>query len=432
MSKINDFDMEEYINKRMLEITNLDERTQYKKIVGEMLCKIYYYVENAYQELEQRVLNESNPMQSDYSIYLSIIDRAHFDETDDFMTAMQSEDTRERQILYEDIEQAIKNHESYRLYSAFFQTSASNIYRILKENRTFYGVIKTENREYKGTFCLRRNEVYLDLVKDLYDIFITNYQSWTTVCEAYLMKILDVYLIDVEEMKKNEVIKEVEIDFQEYSSLVRYHMIPIWNLKQIMEKTSTYPEAGIDRINYEHQIFKHRLISECEYLVMNTDVEITNIRRLNGDLLITCPVEKPMEWKLYQVNKRKNKKNYPYPILSNQYKESFSGSITEMYRKSIKTKAEMARLIEAFPYVDVLQFAGYELTNEAGVDWEASNYNMDGFMIDEIRIGQTKQILQISFVPFDSENYLNEDIMSFLVTQIQKLFPEYLCIGKLV
>lgn len=432
MESYKDFDMESYIEKRMMEITELKERVLYKEIVGNLLKELFRYNENAYQELEERVLGEEKAKQSRYAVYLTLTDLEHYDATDTFLYPMAAEDTKKREILCEDVANAVKRHEELKLYTVFFQTSAANLYRIIHENREFHGVIKTKNREYKGTFRVKQNEKYLDQIKDLYYIFAANYQSWTTVCEAYLMKLLDVCLCSAEDMKKGEVIQEIQVDFEEYAGIVHYDVIPLWNLKQLKEKTSTYPEPAIDKINYEHQIFAHRLKEGCEYLVMNTDVEITNIRRQNGDLFITCPIDRPQEWSLYQVNKDEGKGRYPYPILSNRYKESFSGSITEMYRKSIKTKAEMARLIESFPVGDCLEFQGYEITEEPPEGWETCNYSMDGFIQDEIRIGNLRQVLIIDFMPKNPENYLNEDIMSFLVTQVQKIFPEYLCVGRLL
>lgn len=431
MEKNNDFNMEDYINERMMEIKQLDERVLYKEIVGELIKKLYNYSDKAYRELEERILSEDSPRQSDYAIYLTLTDLAHYDATDNFMYPMLESDTKKRDILYEDVVNALKNREMLKMYTVFFQTSASSMYRILQEERKFHGIIKTENREYKGTFVLRRNKDYLDKIKDLYYIFSANYKPWTTVCEAYLMKILDVYLESVEDMKKKEKIVEIKVDFEEYNNVAKYDIIPLWNLKQIYEKTSTYPDPSIDKINYEHQIFSHRLEVESEYLVMNTDIEITNIRRQNGDLFITCPIDRPQEWSLYQVNRKRKNEKYLYPILSNQYKESFSGNITEMYRRSIKTKAEMARLIESYPYNKYLEFQGYEICENCDDEWEVNNYNMDGFIQDEIRVGNCRQTLIVYFSSEDQECYLNEDIMSFLVTQVQKIFPEYLCIGKL-
>ena len=91
----------------------------------------------------------------------------------------------------------------------------------------------------------------------------------------------------------------------------------------------------------------------------------------------------------------------------------------------------MARLIEAFDYHEYITFKGVEICTAPPEGWEGANYNMDGFVRDEIRAGNSGQALLLHFVPTDGENYLCEDIMSFFVTQVQNLFPEYLCVGRL-
>lgn len=432
MEEAKGFDMEEYVKKRMLEIPQLEERKLYKEIVGNLITELYRYNERAYKELEERILAESIPQETDYSIYLTMTDRGHYDETDEFLYPMQEEDTKKKEISYEEISLSLAEGKPLKLFTVFLQGKASMIYKLLTEKRIFHGIIKTTNREYRADFTVKRNDYYLEKIKELYYVFAANGKRWTTVCEAYLTKFLDVYLYAAEEMKKEENILEIVVDFEEYSQMIRHDVFPLWNLCMVREKTSTYPEPGIDRINYEHRIFAHRLIKECEYLVANREMEITNIRRMNGDLIITCTMENPQEWEFYRVHKEPEKMQYPYPVLSNRHKESFADSLTRMYQQSIKTKAEMARMIESFPYADYVEFCDLKIMENAPADWEASNYNMDGFIQDEIRIGKNPQVMCILFMEKDMGNYLNEDIMSFMVTQVQKIFPEYLCVGKLV
>ena len=69
-------------------------------------------------------------------------------------------------------------------------------------------------------------------------------------------------------------------------------------------------------MNYEHLFFAQRLKPDCGYLVRDTETEITNIRRIHGDLYITCPIEKPCEWHLYEVHQATGKEIYQYPMLS--------------------------------------------------------------------------------------------------------------------
>lgn len=58
-------------------------------------------------------------------------------------------------------------------------------------------------------------------------------------------------------------------------------------------------------------------------------------------------------------------------------------------------------------------------------------YNMDDFIADEFRTQKNREVLLLRFGAVAPENYLNMDIVSFLVTQAQKLFPEYECRGML-
>lgn len=430
MGFYDEFDMEAYIDRRMLEITEPGERILFKEIVGNLLKEVYRYNKEAYRGLCDRVLSEETAEQGAYAVCVALTDKDHYDETDPFLSPMLPEDTRKKELSCEEVREALGRGEEIRLFTVFLKAGASALYGMLREKRQFHGVIETENREYRGTFQLKRSERYLRQIERLYEIFTANCRPWSTVCGAYLMKLFDVVLRDSEEIGKGETIRRVEVDFEDYAGLAVCDVIPLWNLREFQEKTSTYPDAALDRINYEHQIFAHRLRADCEYLVTNTEVEITNIRRVKGDLVISCPEERPVEWSFYQVSRESGQGRYPYPPLSNRCKESFAGSITEMYRKSIRTKAEMARLIESFPAGDGLVFKGCAVGGEAPEGWEACNYNMDDFIQDEIR-GGARQILLISFAATDPESYLNEDRMSFLVSQVQKLFPEYRCIGQI-
>ncbi|MGN0305818.1 MAG: hypothetical protein ACI4D2_06655, partial [Lachnospiraceae bacterium] len=175
--------------------------------------------------------------------------------------------------------------------TVFLKGSASKIYELLhQKDRVFQGSISTAKGEYRAVFRVKKNREYLDRIEELYYIFGETGQPWLTVCGAYLNKLLDVYLCRCEHFQEKEEILRIQVDFEEYADLIHYDMIPLWNLQTIEEKSSTYPEPCIDRINFEHRIFAHRLKSDCAYLVKNRGVEISNIRRLNGDLSITCPI----------------------------------------------------------------------------------------------------------------------------------------------
>ena len=428
-----DFDMKEYIRKRMLEITNLKDRELFKETTGNILSAIYDYTQQAYKRLEQNILAECNPEQNSYAIYISITDQQHYDETDHFLYPMRPEDTKKTVITCEDINSALSEEQDLKLYTVYMKGTATQVRRLFhQEGRIFNGIIKTTKREYRASFLLKQNTDYVQMIQELYAVFGVNFQPWFTVNTAYLSKLADVYLCASEKIKDGEQIEKIQIDFEEYTNQVKYDMIPLWNLWPLTEKTSTYPNPCVDKMNYEHLFFAQRLKPDCGYLVRDTETEITNIRRIHGDLYITCPIEKPCEWHLYEVHQATGKEIYQYPMLSNQYKESFSGSITEMFRRSIKTKAEMGRLIEAFDYEKYVTFSGFRLCSEIPTVCKDANYNMDSFLTDELRTGDGGRILVVQFTVKDPSEYLNEDIMSFLVTQVQRIFPDYHCVGEII
>ncbi|MDE6903740.1 MAG: hypothetical protein K2P76_02145 [Lachnospiraceae bacterium] len=433
MDEKQDFSMEEYIEKRMMEITDLDQRRMFKQTVGDILSAVYAYSKEAFDKLENDILKECQGEQNRYAVYISMTDKEHYDATDTFLYPMRDEDTKEENISCQEIKETLGKGEEVKLFTVFLKDSATRVYSLLNQReRYFSGCIKTLKGEYRGVFLVRQNREYLKMIEELYVSFGVNFKPWLTVCTAYLTKLLDVYLYSMEGTEDEEEIQEIEVDFEEFASCIEYRRVPLWNLKPIKEKTSTYPNPCIDKINYEHQFFSQRLRPDCGYLVRDAGVEITNIRRINGDLYITCPIPRPCDWHLYEVHQNEKMGNYPYPVLSNQYKDTFSGSITEMYKKSIKTRGEMARLMESFEYGDYLVFSDFEILSSVPEECIPCNYNMDSFMEDEIRTGNQRAVLVICFEARDEENYLNEDIMSFLVTQVQRIFPDYCCVGKIV
>lgn len=424
------FDMESYLARRSLEIRGLQDRALFKDVVDKLFLELSRHTQREYRALEERVFWEFQSNQNDYAIYIGLIDQAHYDATDPFLKPLFAADTETREVSLDELQASLESGASYWLYPVYFDGSYADVCGFEALDRRYGGVVKTDQGEHKATFSVSRNTAYLKKIEGLYHVFGANYRAWTTVCGGYLYKLFDVSLVSVESIGPKEVIQAISIDFEEFADAIRYHMIPLWNLSPASEKTSTYPEPCMDKTNYEHRIFAQRLDPDCQYLVTNTDVELTNIRRLNGDLIITCPEENPCQWALYRVNQRPAQLKYAYPVLSNQCRESFAGDLADMYRKSVKTRAEIARLIAAFGYESYVTFQGIDLLEHgAGV---AQTYDMDAFISDELRVGDAHQVMELSFAARDSENHLNMDIMSFLVTQVQKLFPEYRCQGRLV
>lgn len=424
------FDAEAYLKKRVLEIQNLEDRRLFKEVMEKLFLQLYRYTEQAYSDQEKRIFGEMRSSQNDFAVSIGIVDKDHYDATDPFLVPINPADVPKREILTAEMLRSLKEKQEYRLYTVFLQAGYPVAKEFGENGRKYHGTVKTEHAEYRAEISVKKENWYLKKVKELYYIFIENFRPWVAVCDAYLNKLFCVNLCAVENPDPKETIREITVDFEEYAKDIRYHMIPLWNLMPLVEKTSAYPEPCVDRINYEHRIFSNRLDPDDQYLVTNTDREITNIRRLNGDLLITCPEEVPCRWSLYRINRKPEQISCQYPVLSNCCGESFAAVLSGIFRKGVKTKSEIARLVRSYGYEKYVTLCKVEFLSSPPK--KEQTYDMDFFIQDELRSGNSSNVMCLSFQQADPGNYLNTDIMSFLVTQVQKLFPEYHCCGKIM
>lgn len=122
---------------------------------------------------------------------------------------------------------------------------------------------------------------------------------------------------------------------------------------------------------------------------------------------------------------------YEYEIMSNKVNVNFSNKISLENRYSIKTKNELARLINSFEVSKYLKFKDAVLEDYEDISCNET-YDVNDFIIDEIRNENLKNKLILKFEPLDKTNYLNNDILSFLVSEVSFIYPEYKCEGKLL
>ena len=101
----------------------------------------------------------------------------------------------------------------------------------------------------------------------------------------------------------------------------------------------------------------------------------------------------------------------------------------EFFGQRIKTRTELVRFFKSFQCSKFLNFVDAQVKNKSR---KIETYSTEKFIDYEYRTGDRAQTFEFSFRPTDEDFYLNRDIMSFLVTEIQHLFPEYQCVGKLV
>ena len=128
---------------------------------------------------------------------------------------------------------------------------------------------------------------------------------------------------------------------------------------------------------------------------------------------------------------RKQNEKYKYELMTNEVNMNFANKLAFEKPYTIKTKTELARVINSFKASKKLIFNDVKLQENYEGELNQT-YEINDFIIDEIRDENIKKVLILYFKPVNKENYLNNDILSFLVSEVQFLYPEYKCEGRLI
>lgn len=418
-----DFNFGRYINSRLLEVKDEEERRTLKELMKETLVPFYQHTEEAYQELEKRLLASKEEKRERFELITGIMDRNHVDITEEAMVPMRYADTYEQTVDIEEMKESLEKGKAYTVMHVFFQMDYKLIKQIEKEERIYKGIIYTDEEEYQASFTVSRNQSYLEQISDLYQVFEKNGVEWKTACSPYLYKYFDVKVIRTD-CPLDAEIRRIMVDFDEYQKYARYNLIPMWNIRVLEERSSAYPSFSIDRIHYEHSIYEGRLDKGRDYLVESSHTKIWNIFQMDGDLHIICDSDKPVRWKLIEFNYEAYQKEYDYPVFGN-YHSGKNGN------RTIHTYGEVRRYIKELGYEQYLELTEIVQMNEFS-EKNKDTYPVDSFMEDEIRTAIQRPFMIFRFRPVNSGYYLNEDIMSYIVGRVQWQLPEYNCVGELI
>ena len=158
-------------------------------------------------------------------------------------------------------------------------------------------------------------------------------------------------------------------------------------------------------------------------------------KRNEKELVIISNVSEQRHWNLVKVENIANakQKKYSYELLSNARNLGFVGRYASIKSMVIRTQGEMARILQSYELSKELIFQKVEV--KKSYDKLVKTIDFNEFIDDNIRVDAYKKVLLITFIAaatVNKEDFLLYDKMSFLVSEIQFLFPEYKCVGELV
>jgi len=424
--------MKQMIRNEIRSVSSLEERIILKELMEGVFLSLYETNEQMYRQLEDRIMDELAYDVNQYLIKTGIVERDYLDPTHHFMTVMREEDWKREGVSVRDIRQTIAKDGKCLLGTVFLKCDVMDIQKIVKEQKQYRGMIRT-SQEYPVQIHLEHNQSYLAEIEHLYHLFMKNGIPWQTVNAPYLFKLVDVYIAGLdEECQEKETIQSFSIDLGEWTSSVCYDLIPIWNVWQFKLNSIGFPAAYKDHKSYEHELSIEDYGEEYVYLV-DGGSGVTSIRQNRQKILLMSPTKKTQGWDVCSIRggQEGRTSNYSYPVMENLRIDGFAERFQRKTGQIVKTKMELERFILGFGLEDYLEYIDCRILENQ--EFLTETYAMNFFLKDEVRADKRQQQLLLMFRPQDTgkTSWLLRDIMSFIVSEVQGLYPEYECGGRL-
>ena len=425
--------MRAFIAERLAEIKNVEDRALLRQVLSDVFLPLYDETERKYAGLEQRVRDELPLLYDTYSICGTVLPRERVDGKHAYLSAMIPAETEDPVLSVRALSSDIQEGLQPVIETVFCEADYLVCQRVIRDDQRLNGAFVLKSERYAFKCCLKPADRYRELTESLYNTFQRNDVPWTTINSAYSGKFFDVCLIEFvqtppPEMKIHQ--SQIEIDFGSYDEIVKHGLIPVWNIDLFRNKSEDFPMPVVDSVNYEYRFDTELLGPDCGFLVDYNNAYILHARREGTSLVVVSNKEKELVWDMYRFRRRQDTSMdvYPYPILSNERKDSFSTRLMNKYGAHIATKAEMRKLLNAFGASEYIELAGFHF---AGEKLTGDTYDMNPFIRDEMRDPAFQKTLALSFKAKNKAYFLNRDIVSFLVSEFQAAYPEYRCVGIL-
>lgn len=424
------FDFDAYIQKRLREIDDLDERKFAKTVLLEGLLKVILQTEEKYRNLERRVYEEIESQTGKYAIRSTVIEMEHYDPTNPTLFPVCPDDIKAKQPDLQEIDEARQAGAPLPVCT-FFLRGDNELCARAAALSEIKGTLHTDKNTYPAVFHLARAKRYREALTHLYDLFMYNSIPWTTVNSCYMDKFFDVYLDTVEgTVGRNEKIESIKPDLEEFSSFIHYDMMPVWNVGRVEFSSKDFVVPCIDSRDYEHELPIDDFGIDNGYLVERNQ-EIVGIRRVDNKVIMRSPIEVFENWVGYKVVPGNSVLSLGYrePVLGNQKKDSFIARYMEHQGTRLHSKSDLYRRVgelELERFIEIKDF----LVLPAGARC-ADLQDMNWFIKDELYPRETRRILMLKFKAVQPENYLNDAMVQFAVSQIQLDEGEYRCVGVL-
>lgn len=421
------FDFERYIEERLREIDDLDERQFAKKVLLEGLGKVIRCTEAKYQQLERRIFQELTVEDDQFEAVVTVINRDHYDPTNGTLFPVFELDLDEAGLS-----EALSDEHQVFLGTIFLETDEKT-QRIFEKETDWNGTLSKDGEKQDVLLKIRPAQRYRNTMERLYQIFQDNHIPWKTINTACQDKFYDVF-IRRESLKAVSVkpaLHEIDIAFGEFQDYVRYGRMPLWNLEWVEFDSADFMVPCLNGIYYEHEFTLADKDANDGYL-LEFNEDIFEIRHEKKKIIIKSKRSTFENWKALHIVQAETVRSLDYsePLLSNHKKDSFIRRFAENSQTQLMTKTDLFRRIMELDIAAFIEVIGYEICENAkdypnveGMNW---------FVRDELFPMESRKVLLLKFREKQPGGYLNDGLVRFVISQLQLEISEYRCVGVIV
>lgn len=425
------FDFERYIEGRLREIDDLDERRFAKEVLLEGLGKVIRCTEEKYRKLERRVYEEIEIEDSQYEAVMTIIKRENYDPTNGTLFPVVEEDLEEKRLT-----KMLSSEQRLYLGTVFLQSDATTT-RAFRDTEIFHGTVVSESGERDAELMIQPAGRYRSRMESLYQIFQDNRVPWETVNTSYLDQFFDVFLLpgseQAESINRHETVslKDIKIRFGIFSDDILYDRIPLWNMEWISFASADFMLPCMNGIYYEHEFSLEDTENRDGYLIQSNE-DILEIRHEKEQIVIKSQKEIFEGWRALHLVQRETVRSLDYdmPILTNHKRDSFLRRYSERSHVNLTTKTDLFRRIMELDIREYIEVVGYEICDNKN-DYPILE-SMNWFVKDELFPMESRKVLLLQFEAKRPGYFLNDSIVRFVISQMQLEIGEYRCVGEIV
>lgn len=409
------FDYENYIQNRLKEIDDLDERRFAKELLLNGIGSVFAWTEAKYEALEQRIQKELDMPGKRFFTYMTVVEKKDYDPINTFWFPVCGED--------------VQNAEQEEHKTIYLMADEEGCRRFLRQEAV-EGTRKESGE--KITFQIRKSRRYLDAMRRLHSLFATNHIPWQTIHMGHLERFFE--LVPSEELPPDD---GVEINWEGWENQIREDMIPLWNIEKTAAVTQEYRIPCMDEVFYEHVFYLSDEKAEEDGYLIDTGDDILSIRYEMNRVVLKTRQQSLKDVSIYRLYQEGMSASfgYRYPVLSNVRKDHLAARYLHQTGNFLQTPMELGRKIKEMSGDYGIELLGYEILDQEKELAEGKEIlfgDMNAFTGIQVFSDDQRNILLLQFhKKGEQADYLYESQVRYMLSQMQMEFMEYRCAGIL-